>query len=236
MGAQYYFDESGVRRIVGAIRRVESDPRPHAAYTSPSVASGNSQNWIRCKNDSGETIPAYSVVGVTTGATLDGSYHLYAKKPSTTFYESYGFTCSVASTSSDKVGVIFETGLVKYDTGTPTVGQGYGVKPGQFTVSLNYPGSWVCLGIVDSTLKIMRARYSPITSLIGKASGSITARAGTTPGTGTMDIWANVANVLTNTTLTATCKNLSATAVAASAYIQAKFIGGEFWVDFEDCP
>lgn len=170
----YVFDESGVRRIVGAVRRVEQSSRNSPLNLPPMVSSGTPEKWIECTNAAGETIPAYSVVALDTGSTTDGRLHMAAKKPSTTFYRAYGFTCSVDSSSPGKVGVILETGLVKYDSGTPAYGEGWGVKPGQYTVSKGYPG-FICLGIADATNKIMLAQFAPLMTLLGKSTGSISA-------------------------------------------------------------
>ncbi|MFA5752626.1 MAG: hypothetical protein WC910_06125 [Bacteroidales bacterium] len=52
--------------------------------------------------------------------------------------------------------------LVAYETGTPSIGDGYGAKPDQFTAAVNYPECLICRGIYDSTNKIMWAEYHPI--------------------------------------------------------------------------
>ena len=44
-----------------------------------------------------------------------------------------------------------------------------------------------------------------------------------------------VSGTLTDTTIDLTVKNLSGTAVTADAYVMARLIDGDWWVDFEDC-
>ena len=81
---------------------------------------------------------------------------------------------------------------------------------------------------------------------LGKTDGSgITARSGTTPGSGTVTLY-NLDTATSTLTVqqdadaadvTETVYNLSETAVAASAYvmISREFITGTFWAVWEDC-
>lgn len=190
---------------------------------------------VAFKNVSGETIPGYGVIRITAVTVTDGIVLLSGDKPSTTFAKEYAVNCA-ADCAADSWGSCYRSGdvLASYDTGTPANGEGWGPKPGQWTLSKGYPG-FIVHGIVDATNKILLGSGGTITTLLGKASGAITARSGTTQGTGTMAIWYDNAGTLTDTTMTVTVKNLSATAVTASAYIQAKWIGNAFYVDYEDC-
>lgn len=170
--------EETARRMAKAIRRSELTPHQGAVHLPPMAASGSPENWRPGKNDSGETIDAYSIVGIdNTGSTIDGRFHLHAKKPSTTFYKTYAFTSGLESISGAKVGLHFGYGFVRYDTGTPVIDAYYGVKPGQFTVSLNYPGNIRCLGIVDSTRKIMFAAFEPWNGIYAKCTSAMSANA-----------------------------------------------------------
>lgn len=70
-------------------------------------------------------------------------------------------------------------------------------------------------------------------------AGGITARAGTTPGTGTVNVYhINSSGVLSQYNgHTETVYNLSSSAIAAGAYVQCKreYISWKWFVDFEDC-
>ncbi len=86
-----------------------------------------------------------------------------------------------------------------------------------------------------------RSQFEPVGAVglrrRGKADGAITARSGTTPGTGTMDIYTLVDGVLTDSTKEVTVKNIASAEVTASAYIMAEYDSGDevWYVYFEDC-
>jgi len=97
---------------------------------------------------------------------------------------------------------------------------------------------------VDAFIRISRNFRSGLwmtgemQTAVAKAGGSgVTARVGTTAGSGTVSVYSIVAGVLTDTTETLTAYNLSATAVADNAYITIKrcSLDEEWIVDAEDC-
>lgn len=113
---------------------------------------------------------------------------------------------------------------------TPVKGDGCGPKPSQSTLAKGFPGC-IVLDVVDGPNKIAIVQMlTPIVSLLGKASGAITARVTTTPGTGTLAIWANIAGVLTDSTMTVAVKNPLMSALADLEHCEAQFIGGEWWI------
>lgn len=173
-----FFDDQSVGRIARVVRQVEGTPRSTPGPSTGRSLSSDPELWQECKNAAGETIPGHSVVFIdTTAPTMDDRKVGNAIKPSTTFYGLHGFTMDRDAELIDgvgKVSVTMETGLVKYDTGTPAPGEGWGIKPGQYTLSKGYPGAR-CIRIVDSTKKIMLAQFLPITVLYGKATAAISA-------------------------------------------------------------
>lgn len=231
------FNETGMRRAVTSIRKTESMPLPAATGFSPTISSGTSQNWLFCKNNAGETIPRYSLVELQQGTTIDGVYHRYAKKPSTTLGKLYGFSAGLDVGSSDRVGVMLESGLVQYDpaAGTPVDGECWGIKPGQFTLYKNYPG-FICLGVEDSTNHIMRAQWEPINRLTGKASSDVSALSGSTPGSGTLTIWIGGASgSWSASTLTVPVLNFSQQVGTAGKFLTAIKVQGTWQLIFESC-
>jgi hypothetical protein len=164
----------GMQRIVRTVRRVEAMPR--AALESPplTIGSGTAINWRPGKNLAEETIPALSCVRTFTGADVDGVRRIYAYKPSTTFYTEYALTPNVDCASGGLLGLCFETGLVKYDTGTPVAGEGWGPKPGQYTISKGFPGFRI-LDVIDATNKIALVRPVPIMSVYAVATAAMSA-------------------------------------------------------------
>lgn len=89
-------------------------------------------------------------------------------------------------------------------------------------------------------LKDYFARHPQILegNFIGKCDSTVTARSGTTPGTGTVSLYTiNGSGTLVDTTYNVTAKNLSATATASGAYVMMKRdpFSRTFWLDMEDC-
>jgi hypothetical protein len=146
------------------------------------------------KNDSGEAIPPFAVMAVTA-AELDGTtYICKVQKPSTTFRRQYlvNGPDEVPYHSIRGYGEAQQGQVVRvfYDTGTPANGEGWGPKPGQWSLSKNYPQTAIAQGVVDSDNKIMLAHWGPIQSGMGQATAAVTAGAtgtirvlqGTLPG------------------------------------------------------
>ena len=71
------------------------------------------------------------------------------------------------------------------------------------------------------------------------ATGGITARAGTTPGTGTVNVYyVNDSGTLAHyNSQTITAYNLSSAAIVAGKYVMCKrdYVSWNWFVDFEDC-
>jgi len=97
---------------------------------------------------------------------------------------------------------------------------------------------------VDAFIRISRDFSSGVwmtgemqTAVAKADSSGVTARSGTTAGSGTVSIYYIASGTLTDTTETVTAYNLSATAVANNAYITIKrcSLDEEWIVDAEDC-
>lgn len=236
------FTPANARRVARQTSRVEkwsdppwgNSPAGGPIFPPPGI-------WIR--NDSEEEIPRYAVMAV-----VDDDYDsqagfeqvlLVVGKPSTTFRRRYLVNGYEPIPEGKTWFILWEPQpRFAYDSswGTPAAGDSGGPKPDSWLLWKNYPAICTVGGVRDATNRYLEGTLEPITTLLGKANGAITARSGTTPGTGTMDIFYVSGTTLTDTTVDVTVKNLSATAVTASAYIQAKWIGGAWYVDFEDCP
>lgn len=229
--------ERQFERVANTVRRVDAMPQQQDPLSGPQAHfSERGVHWL---NDSGEEIPDASIAVIDSyDVTTDNFPLAKLKKPYATFRNQLIIT-GPGPVEDDAVGFFPAGGLyrVRYDSGTPAFGEGWGPKPGQWTISKGFPGC-VIEGILDATNKIaLVSLLSPIVTLLGKASGSITARSGTTVGTGSMEIWYNNAGTLTDAGFSdITVKNLSASAVTSGGYIQAKWIGSDWFVDFEDCP
>ncbi len=141
---------------------------------------GDGQRWVLVKNASGYTAPANSVVGVT-GVARDAGGHtqkrnlLTFERPSTTLRRNY-FITGYADIANGSVGVAFGfDGPMEatYDTGTPANGEGWGPKPGQFTLSKGFPGFLVDGLNADNSLAVVR--IEPITELFGRTTATVAA-------------------------------------------------------------
>lgn len=151
---RYYFDEAGIRRIVSTVRRVEQMPYGGSPTQPPRSSSGTPVRWLRCENNSGEEIPPYSVVGIENGTVLDGLCHVSLDKPRGQKL------CGLTGREPIEVGARgachLEVGLASYDDddGTPSAGETWGRKNGQWALAKNYPGFTV-LGVHDSDQHLM---------------------------------------------------------------------------------
>lgn len=104
------------------------------------------------RNDSGEEIPAYGVMRVTGIVTEEDREYYKVDKPGTTFSREYLVNGPVAIGTADdekygtaqlgpRVQALFDDA-----DGTPTAGDGYGPKPGQWSLAKNYPETALVAG------------------------------------------------------------------------------------------
>ena len=231
----------GVKLSHGYAKRVGAAVLAHEAQSKLGVppSSGNRSDdlyWFNLKNESGETIPGYSVVRLSDTHTITDGVHAYkGQKPSTTFGRMYAVTCPTDCAAGRYVMASLSAPIkAKYDSGTPSPMETWGPKPGQWTICRGYPGFTV-LGVADYTNKI--AVVVPQSGgLIGKTDETIGAISSNTPGTGTVSIYyRNLSSgALTDTTMNAEVYNMAGE-VACGAYMQLKWIGGDLWIDVENC-
>lgn len=141
-------------RIVKAVRTSEN-AGPAVRRTAQRQTRATAEPGIRVLNDAGETIPALSVAVVEAWDNASDPY-VYAelKKPYTTFRPQIVIT-GEREIEDQKLSFIPDQRYyrVKYDSGTPAIGEGWGPKPGQWTISKGFPGCRI-VGIVDATNKI----------------------------------------------------------------------------------
>jgi len=229
MAKAYAFDEPGLKRVIAAVRRIEH------TIANPSggggTAGGYSGEWLPFRNNAGETVPGYSVIGIASSEADNlKSLHLVGAKPSTTFLRTYAITSPV-DVASSQYGLATTVGKVevKYDTGTPAIGETWGPKPAQFTLSKSYSGFRV-LGITDTTNKIMLVEPEPVAAYLGKADGAIAVAA-----SGTVDIWIGTAGSETNSTVEITgCYNRT-TAIASGDWVTVTYLNGQPYVALLTC-
>jgi hypothetical protein len=231
-------DELGIlnRASFDVIKRVVQQElaRVRNPFGSPQEAPRQSSDqWIPFINDNSGTCPAFAIMRVVTGLYVEtntASRLIHCDQPSTTLATLYAVNAGQdVPTGGGGLCCLHGPCDILYDTGTPASEEGWGPKPSQWSLSKGYPRTTTVLGIVDSSDKILHGTFGAITSLLGKANGAITARSGTTPGTGNMEIWCNLAGTLTDAGFAdITVKNLLDTSAASGAYVEATLIGNDW--------
>jgi len=200
-----------------------------------------SPDRIPIYNNSGEDIPPYACMAVTGFEIKRGIFHRKVGKPDTILWDTYLFNgpTTLSTTDGRRYGIGYHGPMFLCET-SPTFSTSWGVKPGQWSLVQNYP----TLALIDGEYASSGSTFigygvgQKITALVGFSDGPGTARSGTTPGTGSIKIYAKVGGspgVLTDTTIITNYFNLSSTAITTGKYIQCKLANGFWWIDFEDC-
>lgn len=123
-------------RLANAERRLATfGTRRHQTVYIPSQP-----NTVEFRNNSGETVPYGSVMCIssTESGSKTNSVRYVITKPTTTL-ERVLLVCQsasgVANGANGEASWLFEGGFVAYDTGTPAIGESWGPKPSQWTLS-----------------------------------------------------------------------------------------------------
>ncbi len=121
---------------------------------SPSSTPAQGLHKIPFRNDAAEAIPPCAVVQITGSVIEDGVSLLTCVQPGTTFGTQYAVN-GLVRVPPGEAGVCYRHGElpVAFDAGTPQAGEGWGPKPGQWSVSQGYPG-WTVVDVVNAANKI----------------------------------------------------------------------------------
>jgi hypothetical protein len=124
-------------------------------------------------NVSGETIPAFAAMAITGLVHENGIAFLQCDKPGTTFVREYAVN-NMFDVPAGLRGTCFRAGdlRVLYDAAAPAAGEGWGPKPGQWSLSRGYPGFSI-QGVVDSQHRIAKTFYEPIAQVLVKTTGAV---------------------------------------------------------------
>lgn len=176
------------------------------------------------------TIPPYSIVRVDNTVTRDDLPICNVKRPDTTFGMDY-LVNGPAEVAAGELGVAQNGPLVKfaYNGSTPTTKTTYGPKPSQFTGELGFPALVRVIGTVDTTAKwAYGLLLSPITTLLGKATGSIS---GASSGT-SYRIYGGTAGSESDCGFTTvpTAYNKGATAIANNDWVWLEFTNNAWYI------
>jgi hypothetical protein len=125
-------------------------------------------------NTSGETIPAFAVMAVRGVAYENGIAFLQCDKPSAAFVRQYAVN-NIYSVPPGLRGTCFRGGEVRalYDVGSPAAGEGWGPKPGQWSLSKGYPAAAGAVGIVDAAAKVLLGSLREIDRMLVKTTAAV---------------------------------------------------------------
>lgn len=193
--------------------------------------------WDGIKNDSGETCPAFGIL-VITGTEMRGNEFkrpvLIGNKPSTTFYREFVVNGPTPIPAGGYGRCTRGPGAcsVKYDTGTPANGEGWGPKPGQWTASKGFPGI-SCEGIKSASRYLMLGTLSPITTLLCKATAQNSAGSLATD-TSDYKIYAGTAGSESDAGFTTQPAIYSRSDIMIDEWFYATFRNGTWYADLDD--
>ena len=223
------FSSDDANRVAKATLQVEAwGSQPPVPGRQPSRA-GELNDGVWCINDPGEQIPPMSIACADTlKADLDyGGMKL--KKPGTTFRKRLIITGESYVESGKPLWFPSQRFYrVKYDSGTPAPDEGWGPKPGQWTISKGFPGCTIC-GILDATNKIALVSLdSPIVTLLGKGTGAIGAASSGT----NYRIYGGTAGSEADCGFTTvpTAYNKGATAIANNDWVWLEFTNNAWYI------
>jgi hypothetical protein len=188
--------------------------------------------WVPCFNAGSSQIPAAAPVQVVSVALSDDRAVLQVAQIGSGSYAAFNpriaFNGPLAI-GPGMYGACTDGAFVQclWDTGTPTPGDIWGIKPGQYSLTKNGVGNFVVDGIVDAGTRRMFGRWYGIESLLGKvASGSISYST-----SGTVNVWSGAAGseAVTSGPWTVTAYNRLAK-VGTTAMLVLKLIGGSWYI------
>lgn len=232
----YYLSESDKRQVKALLEDAKRRHGSNARARPPAERRGRN---ISIKWNGEEKVPRFGVVACTSTESaaddIQGPYLATCEQPSTTFRRVHLVNGPVpipaGSYSGPSIGMAQndEFLLVKYDTGTPATGETWGPKPGQFTVSKNYPG-FRCLGVIDATNKVMLAVPEPPPFYLCKADSGISKGS-----TGTASLYVGASGSETDSTVNITSCRAKWMAIATSKWCGVSFVNGVPYITQLEC-
>lgn len=202
----------------------------------------DSYTWFPYRNDSGETVPPFSIMAVSGVIDSASRATLTCEKPDSesTMYVSNG-PFAVANGSYGDC-CITPHRIVNF-TGTLSAGQRCNPKSNDWVVQEDSSGIFAVIGIVDSARSLALIYFDQIASgglkLIKAPSGGIPGRVGTLLGGEICDVWTEAATTqqiqdggdnikVYNWTTSAVCAN-------GDRYGIAAWCNGAWYIISEDC-
>jgi hypothetical protein len=187
---------------------------------------------IPFKNYHTQSVPAFGVIEVVGSEVEDGVLFLKGTRPSTTLRTEYAINGPSRVAAGDK-GVCYRHGdlAAAYDASTPAVGQGWGPRADQWTLSKGYPAIVTVHGLRNVANKILHGALAPLSRVMGAAAAGTAPLNSTQPGTQTFSlrVWDGTDLIAATPTTTFTGYNVSSEAIAANTLTSFVNING-LWV------
>ena len=224
----YGFDDSQVARIAAAVRAYEGGDS--GRFDRSSLRDNNyGRVWFR--NDNAGTAPKYGVLRVTGTVTVDQFAFLTVDQPTTTLQRLYLINGSedVVTNGYGWGTWMWHGGQALYDSGTPAIGEGWGPKASQWSLSKNYWGFTV-LGGNDTTLTTTLSVQHVVNHVLGKTNASHAKSA-----SGTINLYTGTLGSETQvTSMTVTAYNRYA-AIGSGKWVECDWVNGGWSITSAEC-
>jgi hypothetical protein len=193
--------------------------------TSPLAAI----RWLPLVNQSSSTIPAFACLRVVSTALDSTGQLIYTvDQPNGDASANYLFNgpSTVAAGAGGSGTLDFPCQAI-WDTATPSAGDLWGPKTGQWTLTKNGSPGFPVLGIVDNgtSRMLIGSPSSPLATIV-KPVYDIAAISSATPGSGSVEVYSFNGTVLSDTASSITGYNLSTSTAKAGTYYEAVYING----------
>ena len=179
-------------------------------------------------NTAGEIIPAYAVMRITTPTTVDGDTVVNVAKPDTSFNRVYLVNSAepidAASGSRGWGTFAWDSDQILYDSGTPALGESWGPKSGQWSLSKWRYGFTIIGGNDTTNLKTTAAQHW-VNEIYGQTQGAISKGA----TNGVVEPFDGNGTIL-NASTTVTVSNPFC-AVSDDKKVTCKWCGGTWFLD-----
>ncbi len=187
---------------------------------------------IPFKNFHTQSVPPFGVIELVGSEVEDGVTFLKGTRPSTTLRTEYAINGPSRVAAGDK-GVCYRQGdlAAAYDTSSPAVGQGWGPRGDQWTLSKGYPAIVTVHGLRNAANKILHGALAPLSRVMGLAASETAPLSSAQPGTQTfaLRVWNGTDFIAATPTTTFTGYNVSTEAIAANTLTSFVNVNG-LWV------
>lgn len=188
---------------------------------------------VRVVNTSGEVVPPFAVMRVVSTTVVGGTITHSIAKPNSTFQRMYlvNGPISIAAHSGAEGLAKWLTsgGFVMYESGSPTVGQSWGAKSGQWSLSQHRPGFLIKGGTATYGNPVVAAVQEIVTSLLGKTTTTHTIDTAQT-----VDIYVGAVGSETTSGMSLSARNCFAT-VPDDRFVTVQYLNGQPYLTAARC-